>query len=53
MHMGIMILSQFDLKALKRHFMTWAPVSSKVYFTVHLIHQDCNTWMGIQGVMIM
>lgn len=32
--------------------MTWAPMSSKVYFTVHLIHQDCDTWMGIQGVMI-
>lgn len=28
-----------------------AAMSSKVYFTVHLRLQDCNTWMGIRAVM--
>lgn len=28
-----------------------APTTSKVYFTVHLRLQDCNTWLGIRAAL--
>lgn len=47
-----MIFISAGPQSINARVVTWAPMSSKTYFTVHLIRQDCGTWMGIRGVMI-